>query len=38
VVRGEAVLVEGRVVLACVDMKEERIASMPERILTACAR
>jgi acyl-CoA thioester hydrolase len=38
VMRGDAVLVEGRVVLACVDMKEERIASMPERILSACAR
>lgn len=38
VVRGEQLLVEGRIVLACVDMKEERVVSIPARILEACAK
>lgn len=38
VVRGDQVLVEARIVLACVDMNEERIVSIPARILEACRK
>lgn len=38
VMRGEAVLVEARIVLACVNMNEERITSIPEVIAEACRK
>ncbi len=38
VMRGDAVLVEARIVLACVDMNEERITSIPAVIAEACSR
>ena len=36
VLRGEQVLVEAKIVLACVHMDEERIVSIPERVAASC--
>lgn len=38
VMRGETVLVEARIVLACVNMSQERITSIPEVIARACRK
>jgi acyl-CoA thioester hydrolase len=38
VVRGELPLVEARIVLACVDMKDGRAVFVPARILDACRK